>query len=329
MGGLPVIDLTVIPRTHTALAGFAAGRGPIVVGPWLSEIGFEVLYWVPFLRWAVREFGLRREDLYVVSRGGARSWYQDIADHYIDVLDFYTPEQLRAAGPRRVEEQIARAESMGLKHALRSSKQHMVTAVDQDILDRVGLGHRVLHPSLMYAYFRPFWKRRAQGLYRTSTVIRRLTPPVLTADLPKSYVAMKFYSSMALPDTAINRRHVQEVVEAQAQTTDVVLLHQGTQFDDHGEFPIAEHPRVHRVNMDPTRNLDQQTAIIAGASGYVGTYGGFCYLAPFLGVPTKGLYGETNFRQDHRDLMASVARVALKAPFSVEHIQQARVCHAA
>ena len=25
--------------------------GPILVGPWLSEVGFELLYWIPLLRW--------------------------------------------------------------------------------------------------------------------------------------------------------------------------------------------------------------------------------------------------------------------------------------
>ncbi len=25
---------------------------PIIVGPWLSETGFELLYWIPFLAWA-------------------------------------------------------------------------------------------------------------------------------------------------------------------------------------------------------------------------------------------------------------------------------------
>ena len=24
---------------------------PLIVGPWLSEVGFEILYWLPFLNW--------------------------------------------------------------------------------------------------------------------------------------------------------------------------------------------------------------------------------------------------------------------------------------
>ncbi len=33
------------------LAAIAAGTRPIAVGPWLGEVGFELLYWVPFVRW--------------------------------------------------------------------------------------------------------------------------------------------------------------------------------------------------------------------------------------------------------------------------------------
>jgi hypothetical protein len=319
-----MIDLPAIERTRTALKALGAGRGPIIVGPWLSEIGFEVLYWVPWLRWAVRFAGLRAEDLYIVSRGGARSWYRDIGAHYLDVLDFYTPDELCAGGRQRIEEQQARASEMGMKHALRSAKQHMRTAFDEAILARVSAAAglespRVLHPSLMYGYFRPYWKRKAATLYERSTVVRRLTPPALDLALPNPYVAMKFYSSMALPDTPTHRQLVQDTVLAQAQTSDVVLLHSGTQYDDHGEFPIPAHPRVHRIDLPPTQNLDIQTAVIAGATRYVGTYGGFAYLAPFLGVPTVGLYGDHNFRKDHRDLMGAVAR-ELRVSFDVASV---------
>ena len=40
-------------RLEREIAVVASGSGPIVAGPWLSEVGFEVLYWIPFLRWWV------------------------------------------------------------------------------------------------------------------------------------------------------------------------------------------------------------------------------------------------------------------------------------
>ena len=321
-----MIDMDAINRAHVALKSLGSIRGPIIVGPWLSEVGFEVLYWVPWLRWAVKFGGLHPEDLYIVSRGGPRSWYRDIGAHYVDALDFYTPRELRDAGRRRVDEQLARAESMGMKHALQSAKQHMYTEVDDEIVSRVcaveGLtSPRVLHPSLMYAFFRPFWKRKARELYRTSTVFRKLKPPAVELDLPASFVAVKFYSSMALADTPEHRAMVQATVSAQVHFGDVVLLHSGTRYDDHGEFPIEAHPRVHRVDLPPGQNLDTQTAIIARSSGYVGTYGGFAYLAPFLGIPTLAIYGEDNFRSDHRKVMESLASTRLHVPFTVEPLR--------
>ena len=52
-----------------AATGRAAAT-PIVAGPWLGEVGFELLYWVPFLRWFAERFAVAPERLLVVSRGG-------------------------------------------------------------------------------------------------------------------------------------------------------------------------------------------------------------------------------------------------------------------
>lgn len=321
--------MMTMDQVKDTLRELGSRRGPIIVGPWLSEVGFEVLYWVPWLRW-VRQFsGLHPDDLWIVSRGGARSWYQDIGAHYVDVLDLFTLDEFRAGNAARIDEQSARSVEIGLKPDQRSAKQHAVTAFDEAIIARVCAAHgldqpRLLHPLLLYSFFRPFWRRQVAWLYSRCTKVRRLTPPIVSCDLPASYVAMKFYSSSALADTAQHRQWVQDTVTAQVQTSEVVLLHSGTPYDDHGEFPIAEHSRVHRLSLPPGQNLEIQTAVIAGASRYVGTYGGFSYLAPFLGVSTLALYGRTNFRRDHRDLMASVARADLKVPFRIDSIHQGR-----
>ena len=35
-------------RTRSALRKLAKGQGPVFVGPWLSEVGFELLYWMEY-----------------------------------------------------------------------------------------------------------------------------------------------------------------------------------------------------------------------------------------------------------------------------------------
>jgi hypothetical protein len=314
-------DPLIVPQTRAALTALT-GRGPIIVGPWLSEIGFELLYWIPFLRWACAFADLKPDDLWVVSRGGVRSWYADIGAHYVDVLDFYTPAEFKAGNGRRMAEQATHYQTLGLRNGRSSTKQHMVTAFDREVLAHVeratGVSTAtVLHPSLMYRLFRPFWLRALPGLCPEVTRPARLTAPPPIEGLPDSYMAVKFYASDACMQTAENRRLVNDVVRAAAQKTDVVLLHSQSRYDDHGEFAIDSHPRVHRVTMTPATNLETQSAIISRASSFVGTYGGFAYLAAFLGIPTRTFYARPNFRRDHRQVIDQVCKAYLHTAFSV------------
>jgi hypothetical protein len=327
VGDVPVkgCDPMVVPRTREALRALT-GRGPVIVGPWVSEIGFELLYWIPFLRWACAFAGLKPEDLWIVSRVGCRSWYADISPNYVDVLDFYSPPQFRSGNMRRMSEQATHYKELNLRHDRTSTKQHMATAFDRDILAHVARAtgvstENVLHPSMMYGLFRPYWTRTLPTLYAEMTKPRRLrsTSPAVDG-LPKTYVAAKFYASAACPQSHQHHQMVNAIVRKVAETTDVVLLHSGTRYDDHGEFTIDPHKRVHRVALDPATNLETQTAIVAGAESYIGTYGGFAYLPAFLGVPTRTFYARPSFRRDHRNLMDDVSKTALRTRFSVELI---------
>jgi hypothetical protein len=78
--------------------GEAVGRGRIVVlGPWLSEVGYETLYWLPFLQWVKAAFRLEPERAVAVSRGGVASWYSGVASRYVEIWDHLDPRGLRAA----------------------------------------------------------------------------------------------------------------------------------------------------------------------------------------------------------------------------------------
>ena len=97
--------------------------GPILVGPWISEVGFEVLYWAPFLNWAIKAYGLDSRRLIVISRGGAHLWYQHLAAEYIDVFDLFTVEEYRTGNEERWSERG-------------HQKQFEITGMEREILDR-------------------------------------------------------------------------------------------------------------------------------------------------------------------------------------------------
>jgi hypothetical protein len=121
------------------IARLARGSAPIIVGPWLSEVGYEVLYWVPFVRWVQKRYDVAPSRLIVVTRGGAAAWYADISSNAVEIFDLMEPAAFTARNAQRA------AAGTG------TLKQFAIAAMDQEIVDQVRrrLGApeaRLLHP---------------------------------------------------------------------------------------------------------------------------------------------------------------------------------------
>jgi hypothetical protein len=288
-------------RIRRRVKRLAEGTGPVLVGPWSGEVGFELLYWIPFVTWALREADVNPDRLVIVSRGGPASWYAHLGGRYLDVLSSVAAEEFRS----RTEAQ---------------KKQRGVGAFDREILRRVIAASHIdrptlLHPGLMYRLFRPFWQQEAT-VHRVDDYSRyerlRVTPgPALASRLPADYVAVRFYFSSSFPDTPDNRAFAESTVRGLAASSHVVMLGPGVRVDDHRDFTPSASSRIHDVNdlMTPERNLEIQTAVIAGARAFVGTYGGYAYLAPFCNVPAIAFYSNRDgFHAYHLELADRVFR---------------------
>jgi hypothetical protein len=135
--------------------------------------------------------------------------------------------------------------------------------------------------------------------------------PALAVRLPQDYIAVRFYFSACFPETIENRAFVESAVKALSASADVVLLNSGIQVDDHRDHALGPLARVHTVDdlMAPESNLELQTAVIAGARAFVGTYGGYSYLAPLCGVPSLAFFSVREaFFDHHRELAERVFR---------------------
>jgi hypothetical protein len=269
---------------------------PIIVGPWTGEVGFELLYWVPFVRWVVTTYGIAPERLVIVSRGGVRSWYEGLGHRYEEMFGHVSTDDYRRATET-------------------AKKQRQVGAFDADVVERVSKALRLdrpalLHPGMMYRLFMPFWRdiataSRVDGFSRHA----RLTAPhdPVEDELPKEYVAARFYFSDCFPDTPDNRALVASTLDAVRRQLPVVVLNTPFAVDDHQDVPFEPGGtlRVDR-HLVPERNLAVQTAVIARARAFVGTYGGYSYLAPYLGVPSVALFSHRTFKPHHLHLADSV-----------------------
>jgi hypothetical protein len=163
----------------------------------------------------------------------------------------------------------------------------------------------------MYRLFNPYWWGHLdeQWVHR-HTRYRRLRadppPPSVVPSTP--YTAVKFYFNDCFPPSEHNRSFVRGLLRRLAERGPVISLTTGLNLDDHGGCEVqALGVRTLPHAVDPRHNLALQSAVVAGAEAFVGTYGGFSYLAPFHGVPAVAFYGSAEgFSQRHLVLARSV-----------------------
>jgi hypothetical protein len=273
-------------RQEAAVARAAREGRRFLVGPFLGEVGFELLYWIPLVRRLLAEHLVPRERVTVLARGGAAAWYRDCAKHSVEVLDLVPPEEY-------LEELIERRRRAG------TTKQFFPDTLDSRLtrlaLDRIG-DATVVHPLLMYSRLRFLWEglqpaSQAPLLadYRRLDWEERPLPPGCPAD----YVAVKLYFSDLFPDGEASRKLATRVLEQLGDETEVVVLTSGLQLDEHREW-VPSGGRLHDSSawVTPQDNLVVQTGLVARSRAFVCTYGGFSYLGPMLGVPTLALQVE-------------------------------------
>ncbi len=300
---------------ESTLAVLARGREPIVVGPWLSEVGYEVLYWRPFLRWMVTRYDIDPARVVAVSRGGVSAWYDGIAGRYVEMLDLFEPDDFAARNERR--------------RGTGDQKQLAEAEFDAEVLARVSARHldgrpaRACHPSLMFRLFRRFWfGDRSLDFFDTHMRFERLSvvgsglPSGL--DLPPRFAAVKFYTGPAMPDTPELRQTLRTLVSRLAVDTPVVVLDTGLTLDEHRDFLFEGVPNVTalRSRLTPADNLAIQTRVIAQASLFVGTCGSLAWLAPMVGTPTVGVFADDRFLGPHLFVARHAYRQMGAATFS-------------
>jgi len=278
-----------------ALRAAAAGSEPILVGPWLSEVGYEALYWVPFLRWFTRQYDVDPDRVVAISRGGVATWYGGIASRYVEQFDLFTPGEFAARNAAR------RGEA--------DQKQLALSGFDEEILSRararLGIDRAaVCHPATMFQLMRQFWL----GNDSLQSVLEYTEyEPIATRaqvelpKLPDRFVAVKFYTGRALMDTPQHRQRLRAFVARLAQRDPIVALNTNLSLDEHADYVFQDVPGVITLDgwMTPQNNLAVQTEVIRRATRFVGTCGSLAWLAPMLGTDTLAVYADDHFLTPH------------------------------
>ena len=289
----PAITRDVSARR--TLRATAAGSGPIVLGPWLSEVGYEALYWVPFVRWFTRHYDVDPDRVIALSRGGVSAWYGGIASRYVEQFDLFTPQEFAA----RNEARRGEADQKQLAHS----------AFDEEILSRarasLGLEDAyVCHPSAMFSLLRQFWLGNDSLQYVLDyTEYARIGTigPVELPPLPDRFVAVKFYTGRALMDTPAHREMLRGLIERVSRKYPIVTLNTNLALDEHADYVFQNIPGLISLDrwMTPQNNLGVQTEVIRRATRFIGTCGSLAWLAPMLGTDTLAVYADDHFLTPH------------------------------
>ena len=290
-------------RLKNRLRRMATNDELILAGPWLGEVGFELLYWVPFLAWFAKEFSVSPNRIVAVSRGGSESWYRHIAATYLDLFEMFSISEFKR---RNIERQRQFGEQK--QFALSDFDRFIVSSV-KERLDESSM--QLLHPSEMYVLFKHYWWGHADEHWihrhtRYSTFSNDVMRVGLDG-LPDKFTAVKFYFSKCFPQTAETQAFVDRLLDRLREERPVISLSTGFKLDDHEEWEPCSLPRQISHLLTPQNNLQIQSAIVSRATTFVGTYGGFSYLAPFFGVSSMGVYTDANaFSKSHLKMMRSV-----------------------
>ncbi len=283
---------------------------PVLAGPWLGEVGFELLYWIPFLRWVVSEFpGLRRQ-LVIQSRGGVESWYEGLVTRYVDLFTHVTLREFRERFGKffkQTDTYDGYTQAAGGRD-YSEAEQAIIEIVRREVgAERLN----VLHPSVMYGAFKHIQgsPERAFAAY-----FPELTRPPVSGfglELPEQFIAVRFYECFPLPASEANQAFVRELVTVLADTLPIVCLNTPMSIDrKHPDFPIDRIESVVTVQQSMTlaNNLAVQSAIIGQANAFVGSYGGLSYLPPLYRRPSFSLYsdGRSLSKTNHLALAQSV-----------------------
>jgi hypothetical protein len=313
------VDTTVVGtwmslrRIRTTLEEVRRSSSPVFIGPWVDTTANELVYWIPFLRWACATYGLTPDRAIVVSRNFDNDWYGQMAHRHLDLTTLFTDEELDRWMRRTVPQSD------------RNPEEATMSPFDQEILDRAASrfdlpDYQVLHPSLVFRLLQRL--RQESALDNLSDVFDELPPQrpkrASIAGLPSSFVAVSLTFTDALPATPENQRLLDEVVLQLAAKDNVVILDSvlASAGDAAAPGTIVRLPLLTADSEQP----DVRMSVLARAHTFVGPYGDLAVMAALCGIPVLA-YQSERLRHGQLERLESLAA---KAGWGEVSLQRAR-----
>ena len=276
-----------LKRAHEEIISQIAHADKVVIGPWFSELGHEILYWIPFANQLLFNAGKSKNAVGTISRSGADILYRSFSNTNVNALEYYSRNDWH--------EMIN-----GLWLELGGQKQSSFSFEDHDVMSRVQNknpffcnleGEKIfwLHPSTMFSMFRPFWRND----FSIGTISWLLSWPDYR--FSKSHegpteVGMKFYGRPSFPCNASNQDFVSKVLQDYSGRN-VRIIGDSSYEDDHPMFDLSSARPESLVQIGDYRtNLVPQIEVCGKSATFLSTYGGLNYVPLLFGNKSIGVF---------------------------------------
>lgn len=299
---------------RTALQEIQQATAPVFVGPWVDSVANELLYWIPFIRWASATYGIGPERLITLSCSGAADWYGSLAHRHLDARTLFASSELDHWMHRTVPQ------------SEQDPKQAVISPFDQEIVDRATRAFDVsesqlLHPSFLFRVMRRLQKDRAVAQLGDVLRFTAYEPSAQTRPLPLpgSFVALSLGFTQTLPKNEENVDFLKELLASVTKEHDVVVVDAPP-----ADVALLAGPRVHLL--DPTIDVDAHRGVVQAealrrARAFVGGYGDLAVLAAFCGTPVTAYHSE-RLPDDQVDRLQMAAATAGWGSVSVERARR-------
>ncbi len=193
-----------------------------------------------------------------------------------------------------------------------------VTKAEQNLVSELigSTNYELLHPSLMYTAFTPFWRRSA-----SSSLIEKNTSYDFINNIPSGpksdQIVTRFYRSSSFNVDVDEINYLTESI-AQHFGKKVVNLYSSKEIDDHANFELKT-PTVDNIDfIEPLReNLKRQFDVIRQSNLMITNYGGLSYFGVYAHTKTLAVHNQyAKFLPVHLDISNRMDRVVNAGLFS-------------
>jgi hypothetical protein len=269
----------------------------VIFGPWMGELGFEILYWAPLV------YSLAKEDCAAISRGGVDLLYPNC-----DYLEIYEYIDIQTWN----EIQISRYEILGgekQREWLPKEISLVQTLMKSKNNENLGTSD-VLHPKNM---FEKYNFSNSQELCEQESLLMRFSENIRN-NISVSTEARENNEKNALLATYTRKGLYSEDVKSFYQSAffqDAFSLYKLKNLENN--FEDLQHQFVPHPNFETpitanniiSINLENKIKQIKESDFVITTDGGLAYLSILLGKDTFAIRGKGDYWSKHHTNLAS------------------------